>query len=146
MYSVGDDSVLLNTVKLSMAKSKDSAFHVYRVRESRGSSRDKAIAAAQKIDFSPVRIDSIVELPQGFFISKYDKFRNQRVWVVIEVPVGKRIGFDKSTSIYNWFNVRNNQNRFTGDDYEEYDYYTTRPQPGEEYIMRPDGRPEKITN
>ena len=90
-------------------------------------------------------MDSIVELPQGFYIGKRDKFRNQRVWIVIEVPVGKRIGFSRDIENYHWFNVHNRDNRW--DDYDnqdDYDYYKDRPEPGQEYIMRSDG-PEKVS-
>ena len=146
-YSVGDDSVLLNTVKLTMAKSNDSAYHVYRVRESRGNGRDNALKAAERIQFDPIRMDSVLELPQGFFISKTDKFRNQRVWIVVEVPVGKKISFSRNIENYNWFNVHNRNNRWDNyDDQDEWGYYNDRPEPGQEYIMKPDGRPEKIAS
>jgi len=146
-YSIGDDSVMLSTVKLTMAKSNDSAYHVYRVRESRGNGRDNALKAAERIQFDPIRIDSVLELPQGFFISKTDKFRNQRVWIVVEVPVGKRISFSRNIENYNWFNVHNRNNRWDNyDEQDEWDNYNDRPEPGQEYIMKPDGRPEKIAS
>jgi phage shock protein PspC (stress-responsive transcriptional regulator) len=47
IYTVGDDSIMLSTVKLSMAKSNDSAYHVYRVRESRGNGRANAMKSAK---------------------------------------------------------------------------------------------------
>jgi len=145
-YSVGD-SVMLNTVKLTMAKSNDSAYHVYRVRESRGNGRDNALKAAERIQFDPIRMDSVLELPQGFFISKTDKFRNQRVWIVVEVPVGKKISFSRNIENYNWFNVHSRNNRWDNyDDQDEWGYYNDRPEPGQEYIMKPDGRPEKIAS
>lgn len=147
IYSVGDDSVMLNTVKLSMAKSNDSAYHIYRVRQSRGNGRENAMKSAGRIEFSPLRTDSVIQLPQGFYISKNDKFRNQRVWIVIEVPVGKKIGFSKNIENYSWYNVHNRDNRW--DDYsdqDDWDQYTDRPEPGQEYIMRSDGRPEKIAS
>ena len=146
-YSVGDDSVLLNTVKLTIAKSNDSAYHVYRIKESRGNGRENALRAAERIQFDPIRMDSVLELPQGFYISKTDKFRNQRVWIVVEVPVGKKIGFSRNIENYKWFNVHNRNNRW--DNYEEqdeWDFYNDRPEPGQEYIMKPDGRPEKIAS
>jgi len=144
-YTIGEDSLLLNTVKLSMAKSKDSSYHVYRVRESRGYGRANAMRTAERITFEPKRIDSIIELPQGFFINRDDKFRNQRVWIVIEVPVGKRIAFDRSIQDYKWFNVHNRDNRWDDyDDNDDWDKYTDRPEPGQEYVMGADGRPEKV--
>ena len=146
IYSVGDDSVMLNTVKLSMAKSNDSAYHIYRVRDSRGNGKNNAMKSAGRIEFSPLRMDSIVQLPQGFFISKQDKFRNQRVWIVIEVPVGKKIGFSRTIEKYKWYNVHNRNNRWDDSDQDDWDYYTDRPEPGQEYVMRSDGRPEKIAS
>jgi phage shock protein PspC (stress-responsive transcriptional regulator) len=146
-YTVGDDSVLLNTVKLTMAKSNDSSYHVYRVKESRGNGKVNAQKAAENIQFDPISADSTIQLPPGFYINRYDKFRNQRVWIVIEVPVGKRIAFNRSIENYKWFNVHNRDNRW--DDYdnqEDWDYYTDRPEPGEEYIMNADGRPQKVTS
>jgi phage shock protein PspC (stress-responsive transcriptional regulator) len=147
IYSVGDDTVMLNTVKLTIAKSNDSAYHVYRLRESRGNGRDAARKAAAKIQFEPIRMDSIIELPQGFYITKADKFRNQRVWIVIEVPVGKKIKFDNSIEHYKWFNVNNRDNRWDNyDNDDDWDYYKDRPEPGNEYVMKPDGRPEKVVS
>jgi phage shock protein PspC (stress-responsive transcriptional regulator) len=147
VYSVGDDSVMLNTVKLTMAKSSDSSYHVYRLKESRGNGRDAARRAADKIQFEPKRIDTIIELPQGFYITKADKFRNQRVWIVIEVPVGKRIKFDNSIEHYKWFNVNNRDNRWDNyDNNDDWDYYKDRPEPGNEYVMKSDGRPEKVVS
>jgi phage shock protein PspC (stress-responsive transcriptional regulator) len=147
IYSVGDDSVMLNTVKLTMAKSNDSSYHIYRVRESRGNGRDAAMRTAGRIQFSPLRVDSVIQLPQGFYISKQDKFRNQRVWIVIEVPVGKKIGFSRNIQSYTWYNVHNGDNRWDNNwDQDDWDYYTDRPEPGQEYVMKPDGRPEKIAS
>jgi phage shock protein PspC (stress-responsive transcriptional regulator) len=147
IYTVGEDSVMLNTVKLSMAKSNDSAYHVYRVRESRGNGRDNAMKTAGRIQFSPLRMDSVIQLPQGFYISTDDKFRNQRVWIVIEVPVGKKIGFSRNIENYSWYNVNNHNNRWDNySDQDDWDNYTDRPEPGQEYIMRADGRPEKIAS
>ncbi|MBL7697193.1 MAG: PspC domain-containing protein [Chitinophagaceae bacterium] len=145
-YTEGEDSILLNTVKITMAKSNDSAYHVYRVRESRGSAKRNATQAAERIEFSPTRMDSVIELPQGFYINKVDKFRNQRVWIVIEVPVGKRIGFSRDIGNYHWFNMHNRYNRWDEyDNQDDYDYWKGRPEGGQEYIMRTDG-PERIAS
>lgn len=146
IYSVGDDSVLLNTIKINMVKSNDSAYHVYVVRESRGSSDRNASSSAEKIEFTPTTIDSLVKLPRGFFISKKDKFRNQRILLVFEIPVGRKIRFGYSIESYKWFSMHNNRRGFEVDDDDWDDWnYMHRPQPGKQYIMNPDGRPEKIT-
>jgi phage shock protein PspC (stress-responsive transcriptional regulator) len=145
-YSVGDDSIMINTVSLNMAKSKDSLYHVYVVKQSRGSSRNKATTAAEKVEFAPVVNDSLVSLPQGFFIGKTDKFRNQRVTVVFEIPVGKRIRFDYNISNYSRFSMRDHDNFYYDDDDWDDWSHTSRPEPGKEYIMNSNGRAERVTS
>ena len=140
-----DDSLYVSTVKLSMVKSADSSFHVYRIRSSRGSSQRKASGSAKNIEFSVEQRDSTLVLPRGFNISRNDKFRNQRVWVVIEVPVGKKIEFSEKTKGYNWFSVRTNLNGFEVTDNEFDDRENTyRAIPGSEYLMTAEGRAQRL--
>jgi len=108
-FGVNADTVMLNTVRVNVAKSKDSNFHVYKVRFSRGSSPEIARGLAQKINFNIQQRDSSLILPKGFSISKDEKFRNQQVLVIIEVPVGKRIQLDRSLNNYEWFNINFNR-------------------------------------
>ncbi|MBA4167575.1 MAG: hypothetical protein H0X41_08555, partial [Chitinophagaceae bacterium] len=146
-YDINDDSIFINTVKLSMVKSLDSSFHVYRIRSSRGSAPSRAEKSAQNIDFNIQQRDSVIVLPRGFNISRGDKFRNQRVWIVIEVPVGKKIAFSEKIRNYNWFSVKSRSNGFevTGDEFDDRENLY-RAIPGNEYVMRPEGRPEKIND
>jgi hypothetical protein len=70
------------------------------------------------------------------------------VSIVFEIPVGRKIRFGNSIESYNWFTVRNNRHNFeVNDDDDDWDdwNYMHRPQPGKQYIMNPDGKPEKIT-
>ena len=147
IYSVGEDSVMLNTVRINMAKSNDSAYHVYLIRESRGSSRAHARRAAERINFLPSMNDSTITLPSGFVISREDKFRNQRVRVVFEIQLGKRIKFDNDISDYHWFGVRHDRNGFEidgDDDWDDWNMHS--PQPGREYVMTAEGRPQTVSS
>jgi phage shock protein PspC (stress-responsive transcriptional regulator) len=103
--SENEDSMLLNTVRIKVAKSEDSGYHAYLLKFARASSPQAAEANAEKIDFPITQVDSILYLPKGFAISKNTKFRNQQVMVIIEVPVGKQIRIDNHTDFYSWFNV-----------------------------------------
>lgn len=162
-YDINEDSIFLTTVKLSMVKSADSAFHVYRVRESRGSSAQKSNLAAANIQFEPTLHDSLLLLPSGFGVGRGDKFRNQRVWVVIEVPVGREITFSDDIRRYNWFIVHssNKDVTITSDDDSDDDENADRshdnindlandrgelyrPLPGLTYVMHADGRPRRV--
>jgi len=57
-----------------------------------------------------------MNLPRGFNISKDEKFRNQQVLLVIDVPVGKKIEIDRSIYDYSGFNLD------LGDGYNDWDW------------------------
>jgi len=139
VYGVNMDTLMLNTVRLILAKSKDSSFHVTKIRFSQGNTRETATATAQKIKFDISQEDSLLHLPEGFAVSSSDKFRNQQVLVVIEIPVGKRIALTESIKRYNWFdvNVNNRRGWNTNNDYFNDESYGW--EPNTEYIMIPDG-------
>ncbi|MBS1597191.1 MAG: PspC domain-containing protein [Bacteroidetes bacterium] len=108
-YSISEDSVVMNTVRVSITKSKDSAFHVHRVKFSHGNTPGIAQDLAGQIQFNPKQTDSILYLPPGFTITPRQKFRNQQVLVVVEIPVGKRIYIDRSVEDYHWFSININR-------------------------------------
>ncbi|ULQ55709.1 PspC domain-containing protein [Flavihumibacter rivuli] len=110
-YGINRDSLMLKTVRVNVVKSKDSSFHVYTIRFSRSNDNIRAKELAEHIEFPITQQDSILQLPRGFVITNKDKFRNQQVLVVIEVPVGKKIELDGSLEDYEWFNVNANRRR-----------------------------------
>jgi phage shock protein PspC (stress-responsive transcriptional regulator) len=140
VYGANMDTLMLNTVRIRLVKSKDSGFHIIKVRYGRGNTRETATAAAQKIKFDIQQEDSVLHFPEGFTVSSDDKFRNQQVLVLIEIPVGKRIRLADAVNHYSWFdiNVNNRRGWNTNNDYfnndESYDWDA-----GVEYIMTPDG-------
>ena len=157
--NINQDSIMLSTVRISMVKSNDSDYHVYRVRSSRGRNIEEATNTASTINFDVTQNDSTITLPKGFFITKKSKFRNQRVWMVMEIPVGKKISFSRNISGYNWFTVNYDRHRFNIDDFDDDDdYYNDdfdderetsslyRPIPGRTYLMKEDGRPERVND
>lgn len=103
--SENEDSLLLNTVRIRIIRSQDSAYHGYLQKFSRAGTAPQAEANAEKISFPVAQKDSILYLPKGFAISKDTKFRNQQVMVVLEVPVGKQILVDNRTEFFSWFNI-----------------------------------------
>jgi phage shock protein PspC (stress-responsive transcriptional regulator) len=152
------DSIKLNTVKVSMVKSNDSAYHVYRVRSSRGRTENEAEKAATAIAYEPSQTDTTLFLPNGFYINKQTGFRNQRVWIVVEIPVGKKVSFGRNISTFDWFTINYDRHNFNidGDDDDDHDpdYADDdddgddmyRPHGGYTYIMRDDGHPERISD
>ncbi|MBO9199820.1 PspC domain-containing protein [Niastella sp. MAH-29] len=141
LFGANLDSFMLNTVRIDVVKSPDSAFHVTKRMFSRGSDPLHARNLAEKINFQTYQVDSVLYLPKGFSISKNERFRSQQVLLILQVPVGKRFFLDRSISNYSWFDVRYNRHGgFQIDDTWEHTYWVDTDK---EYIMTPDG-PKKV--
>lgn len=141
-FSKNEDSIMMNTVRVKLIKSSDSFYHVYAVKFSNGNNPAIAENHASNIKFDVSQTDSTLYLPKGFTITQKDKFRNQQVMLVTEVPVGKRIQIDRSVDRYNWFTIDMNRRRGWNMGWDErwdnaYYYNSNR-----EYIMTQDGLDE----
>jgi len=104
LYGDSYDSLLMNNVRVKVLQSKDSSYHVHRIKLSRGYTSSQARELANKIKFDVTQQDSLLLLPRGFGISQHEKFRNQQVLIIVEVPVGKRIEMSNDINNYSWFN------------------------------------------
>jgi phage shock protein PspC (stress-responsive transcriptional regulator) len=131
-FSKNEDSIMMNNVRVKLIKSTDSFYHVYAVKFSNGNNPAVAENLANNINFKASQKDSVLYLPKGFTITQQDKFRNQQVMVVAEIPVGKKVEIDRSIDRYNWFDI--NVNRRWDNAY----YYNS----NREYIMTADGLDE----
>jgi phage shock protein PspC (stress-responsive transcriptional regulator) len=110
-YSLNEDSVMMTTVRVNLVKSQDTAYHIHRVRFSHGNNPGVAKDLASRIQFNVHQSDSLLYLPAGFAITPEEKFRNQQVLVVVEIPVGKRIVVDRNIDDYHWFSININRRR-----------------------------------
>ncbi|MBX3240713.1 MAG: PspC domain-containing protein [Chitinophagaceae bacterium] len=117
--SQNEDSMLLNTIRVKLVKSEDTAYHIKLVKFARGNTPAAAENNAASINFSTKQHDSIITLPKGFPVSKKNKFRNQQVMVVVEVPVGKKIMVDRGVNWYNWFNINVDRRRGVNIDWDD---------------------------
>ena len=124
IYGENEDTLMLQNVSIEVAKSKDSLYHVHKRAYSQGSSTTVANELASKIRFDLTQHDSTLVLPRGFGISKDDKFRNQRVKIIIEVPVGKRIQLDRGINNFDLFTINMNRRnwRYEYDEDDDWDY------------------------
>jgi phage shock protein PspC (stress-responsive transcriptional regulator) len=95
-WDLSHDTLKLSTIKFNVKASTDSIYHVTLRRHSFGRSEEEAEARADKIQYAVYSKDSVLDLASGYAIDKDSKFRGQQVEIVIEVPVGKRIRFDRS--------------------------------------------------
>lgn len=138
IYGINQDTLMLNTVRVNVVKSPDSSFHLYKVKFGRGVNPVEARHIAERIQFDIQVNDSVIVLPKGFPISSNEKFRNQQVLVVLEVPVGKKVQLDESIDYYDWFTVNSGRRgwnaRYDEDWERSYHWQSNR-----EYVMTPDG-------
>ena len=139
ILNITRDTLFLNTVMVSVVKSKDGLFHAHLMKISKGNDREAAENLAQKISFPITQTDSILYLPAKFAVGRNEKWRNQKVVLVIEVPEGKYLELEESLDDYDYFNIQfNRRNRGANwdidfdDDIREY-------QKGTPLIMTPNG-------
>jgi hypothetical protein len=92
---IDDDSVNVNNIDVKIMRSSTDSFKVTLVKMARGSNRRWADTLASKIDFNVYQQDSILIADKGITINKKDKFRNQKVLMIVYVPIGKQIKIDK---------------------------------------------------
>ncbi len=142
-WDINDDSLKLSTVRLQIEQSNDSFYSVQMVRRSYGQSKSNAKSKAEKIDYHVSYKDSVLDLGSYMAIAKADKFRGQQVSVVVKVPVGKQIRFDRTVErklnpVNYRFTHKNRWNRFDEDwdvdVYTDFDYSAD-----VDYVMTADG-------
>lgn len=141
-FSQSEDSIVMNTVRVKLIRSNDSLYHAYALKFSSGNTPAIAENLAGKISFPVSQSDSILYLPIGFGITQKDKFRNQRVMMIVEIPVGKKIEVNRSVDQYKWFNINADRRRgwdIDWDDRWDNSYYWNS---NKEYVMTMDGLEE----
>lgn len=82
-------------VSLRLEKSKSGQFEIWQEISSRGSSESEATLLAARSRLSILQQDSVILIPSGIQLAE-NKWRNQRVEIIIKVPEGVQIDFDPS--------------------------------------------------
>lgn len=101
-----EDSLIINSIRLKIIKSRDSLYHVSAQKYSRGRNGNQAQTFAKNINYAVNQADSVFYLDNGFSIAEGGKFRAQQVVLTLEVPVGKKVRIDRSvTRRLGWFSL-----------------------------------------
>lgn len=95
-WDLSSDSLKLSWVRFAIDKSVDDQYHVTIRRYSNGKTEDEALLRASKVQYSVSSYNNILDLANGFAVDKNSKYRGQNVEIEIQVPVGKKIRFDRS--------------------------------------------------
>lgn len=80
-----------NNVRINIEKSENGATRLIQKYESQGKTFQSALQNAQNIDYKYVLKDSTITFSPRFELRKGTIWRNQEVWLNLEVPVGTRL-------------------------------------------------------
>ena len=108
-FSFNNQSVKMRDVKLDIIKSNTDQYELTRILYSRGRSRQEAAEHAQKISYSFAQNDSAMTFDRAFELLPGEKYRAQRIQLILKVPVGKKVYLagNMSKIIYDIDNVAN---------------------------------------
>ena len=98
-WDISSDSLKIAAIHFDIRTSPDAQYHVTLKKYSFGRTENEATARAEKIVFDITSKDSVLDLDHGYAIGKESRFRGQHVEIEIQVPVGKKIRFDRSVDV-----------------------------------------------
>ena len=108
-----DSMMRIRTVRLDIQKAPGDSFELVKVQTGRGSNRVEAENNSRKMNYKFEQQDTLLLLDQSFTLSRDTKFRNQRLTLILRVPVGKTIYLDENADdiIYDIENTSNTYDR-----------------------------------
>ena len=90
------DSVMCPFVTVDVEQSENDSAYLEERYYSRGNTYDNAHRKASEINYHYTVSDSVITLPNYFEMSTANVYRGQCVDLVLKLPVGKTVKFDKS--------------------------------------------------
>jgi len=103
------DKLISRNVQLDVVKSPNDSFDLVEIFYAQGASRKEAIDNASRISYSFNQTDSMLRFNRFFNMNKEERWRAQKVQLLLRMPVGARVHFDESLRnlIYDVDNVKN---------------------------------------
>lgn len=95
LVDMGKDYVSIRNVDLSISKSPDDQFHVFRHVTARGSDAHMSRIAAGNIEYNLEMANDTLRLEDAFTIFKPNKYRAQSVHMEIQIPEGASVAFNE---------------------------------------------------
>lgn len=104
-----DGQLQSGDIHLDVVKSPTDSFQLVQILYARGASNKEASDRATHISYSLSQFDSIMKFNNRFMIDKDEKYRGQKVQLLLKVPVGAKVFLDPSLDgfIYDVDNVQN---------------------------------------
>ncbi len=142
-WDLSSDTLKIAAVNFNVKASTDDQYRVFVKRYSFGRTNEEATSRAERIQFTAVSRDSVLDLANGYAIGSENKFRGQNIEIEIHVPAGKKLRFDRSVSEkLNSFHIHvkkgGSKNKVTGFEInnDESDFWYS---PDVDYVMGIDG-------
>jgi phage shock protein PspC (stress-responsive transcriptional regulator) len=82
--------------RVKVIESENDSLYVFIVKKADGSQKDEAAKRAKNINYSLQQKDSVLMLEKFYSFPANDKFRNQKVEIIIKMPRNKVVYFDMS--------------------------------------------------
>jgi phage shock protein PspC (stress-responsive transcriptional regulator) len=107
--NISGDTLYINNVNVDVVRSSGTEFELLEIISARGWDRKTAMGNARRVNYQIIQQDSVLKVAKNYQIVRGEKFRNQKVQLVLKVPVGKSIHLGKFTDdvIYDIKNVTN---------------------------------------
>lgn len=99
---------------IDVQRSKTDSFELMVIKSAKGNTKKEAIKRAEAISYSYMVKDSIVILNPKFDVPETEKWRAQRVKIIIKVPLGKSVYFNQKIRPL-MYDIDNITNTFDGD-------------------------------
>jgi hypothetical protein len=98
---------------MDIIPSYSNQFELEQTISARGKTQREALENTRNIKYNLIQQDSMLIFDNGFLLDKEEKFRSQKVRLVLKVPVGKTIYLDRGMEdiIYDIDNVSNTYDR-----------------------------------
>lgn len=96
-----DDSLMFKHISVEFEKSLDTTFAVLVNKTARGYDRNNAKSNAQELNFPVTQnADSIITIPSIIQLAEQEKWRGQKVDIIIRVPENKYVYIDNRLDYY----------------------------------------------
>ncbi len=105
---LGDNELINDHIHYDIVQGNSDQYELSIVRRSNGRTRLQAENFAQAIEYNVQTSGNKLSFPASFSIPKGTKFRGQHIDVVLKVPVGKTVKFDRTIG-YNLHRFRKNR-------------------------------------
>ena len=103
-----------NLVEINVEPTEEERAYIEVIRESQGVSRMQARNNAEAVRYEVQIEDSVITVPVYYLLSEEEKFRAQRIDVILYLPAGHSVYFDYSIADY-LYDVDNLQNMWDND-------------------------------